>query len=303
MGRRKSLVTLPSLLAGSLALCVLGAAPLRAQLTLAKPGEPMPSFEVATIKPNKAGPGRMGIMTTPTGFTFEDVQLREIVGDAWGTKSDAQITGGPQALLDQYFDIDTKVDPDDVARMKKMSRKDRGRTLDLMLQALLEDRFHLKVHIDTKELPVYALVVAKGGPKFKVAAPAPPPPPDGQRPAFPPPGEKPGPGFRGTRMTMSGTSAEVEAHGAKMDFLAGMLSGQSETGSRVVLDKTGLTGEYDFNLHWAPENLSAAASTDAGPDNPPLFTALEEQLGLKLEPEKAPVQILVIDQAEPPTPN
>ncbi|HEX4312186.1 MAG TPA: TIGR03435 family protein [Acidobacteriaceae bacterium] len=278
---------------------------LHAQLTLAKAGETVPSFEVATIKPNTSESGNMRIMITPTGFSVENVQLRQIIKNAWGARTDGQLIGGPDALLDQHFDIDAKVDPDDVARMKSMAPKDRGRITSLMLQALLADRFHLKIHIETRDLPVYALVVAKGGPKLTAAAPAPPESPDGEKAPPPGPGEKPGPGFRGTRMSMSPTTAEVEAHGMKMEGLASMLSGQSETESRVVMDKTGLTGEYDFTLHWAPERLSAAAagSSDPGPDYPPLLTALQEQLGLKLDPQRAPVESVVIEHVEPPTPN
>jgi uncharacterized protein (TIGR03435 family) len=307
MTRRSPLFVIRAIaLAGSLAFGAFQAAPLRAQLVVAKQGEALPTFEVATIKPNTSESGNMRMMTTPTGFSVENVQLRQIIKTGWGAKTDAQISGGPDALLDQHFDVDAKIDPDDVARMKSMSRQDRGRMTDLMLQALLSDRFHLKVHIDTRELPVYALLIAKGGPKLTAAAPPPPSPPaDGQKVNLLAPGEKPGPGTRGTRMTMSGTTAEVEAHGAKMEFLASILSGQSETGSRLVVDKTGLTGEFDFMLHWAPENLSAAAAATSDPEaeNPPLFTALQEQLGLRLEPGKAPVEIVVIDHAEPPTPN
>ncbi|HEY1500750.1 MAG TPA: TIGR03435 family protein [Acidobacteriaceae bacterium] len=292
-------------LAGSLALCALSAGPLRAQLTLAKPGETLPSFEVATIKPNTSESGSMRIMITPAGFSVENVQLRQIIENAYGARTDGQLIGGPDALLDQHFDIDAKVDPDDVARMKAMAPKDRGRTTNLMLQTLLADRFHLKTHVETKELPVYALVVAKGGPKLTVAAPPPPEPPDGEKLPPPAPGDKPGPNPRGSRISMSPTTAEVQAHGMKMESLASLLSGQSETESRVVLDKTELTGAYDFTLHWAPERLSAAAagSSDPGPDYPPLLTALQEQLGLKLDPQKAPVESVVIDHVELPTPN
>ena len=106
-------------------------------------------------------------------------------------------------------------------------------------------------------------------------------------------------------MRMSSNSAEITTDSTRMAGLASMLSGFSETGERLVIDKTGLTGSYTFTLRWAPENMAAgaAASTEPGPDSPPLLTALQEQLGLKLEPDKAPVQIVVIDHAEPPTPN
>lgn len=308
MSRRNLHATLPAaLIAGSLLLSALSAGQLDAQLTLAKPGESLPTFEVATIKPNNAGPGQSRMMISPSGFDIENLPLRQIVMNAWGAKSDAQLTGGPDTLLDQHFDIDAKIDPDDAARIKHMSREDSSRIVDLMLQALLADRFHLKVHIDAQELPVYELVVAKGGPKLTPAAP---PPPTPQEPVPLSPGDrKPGMGFRGMRMHANGSTLDLTAQGASMEFLASMLARRPETGSRLVLDKTGLIGEYDFTLHFAGENMSAAGAGDATPpdpgaaDSPPLFTALQEQLGLKLESEKASVQIVAIDHLEPPTPN
>jgi uncharacterized protein (TIGR03435 family) len=304
---RSSLLTF-LVLTGSLLLCAFHAAPLRAQLTLAKPGEALPSFEVATVKPNNTGTRRARFMISPGMFNVENLSLRQIVLHAWGAKANAQLTGGPDALLDQHWDIEGKIDPADAARMKNMPREDNDRTIDLMLQALLADRFGLKVHIDTRELPVYELEVAKGGPKLTRSAPPPPRPADGQGPMAPPPGDaKPGADFRGMRMTANGSTLDVTARGASMEFLASMLARRPETESRLVLDKTGLTGDYDFTLHFAAENMSAAgdagASDSGAADSPPLFTALEEQLGLKLEPAKAEVQIVAIDHVEPPTPN
>lgn len=297
-----------SALAGCLALGCFHPAALHAQLVLAKPGETPSTFEVATIKPNKAGPGRASFMISAGMLTIENVPLRRIIMNAWGAKSNAQLTGGPDGILDQPWDIDAKIDPADVARMKNLPREETDRTIDLMLQSLLAERFHLKVHIDTQQLPVYELVVAKGGPKLTASAPRPPPPADGQAAPIPATGDKkPDPGFRGMRMTANGSVLEMTARNAPVEMLASVLARRPEMGSRLVLDKTGLAGEYDFTLHFAAEDPSESGHggepADTAADSPGLFTALEEQLGLKLEAGKAPVQIVVIDDVEPPTPN
>ncbi len=157
------------------------------QLVLPRQGETTPSFEVATIRAAADSDG-MSIRWMPDGYMAQNVELREVIRAAYGATSDQQIAGGPETLLSQHFDVNTKVDPDLAASMKNMTREDRNRQMALMMQSLLADRFHLKVHVETKEMPIYALVVAKGGPKLKESAPPPPPPSDADgAPSAPPP--------------------------------------------------------------------------------------------------------------------
>jgi uncharacterized protein (TIGR03435 family) len=188
-----------------------------------------------------------------------------------------------------------------------------------MLLPLLEERFGLKYHHESRELPMYSLVVAKGGPKLKVStAPMPAPPGASAAPAGPasPEGsgrdvglskERPGgPGMM--RMSPGG----IEANGGGMEFLAHALSGLV---GRSVVDKTGLTGSYDYSLNWTPDQSSMPTMGPAGggpppqgdapvdPNGPTLFTALEEQLGLKLQSEKGKVDVIVIDHIDLPTEN
>lgn len=291
---------------------LLYVAPMRAQLTLPNDGETLPSFEVATIKP-AAHADRSGIRWTPDGERYDNVQLSQIIRGAFDAHCDAQLAGGPQALLNQNFDVLTKMDPDDVARSKTLSRKDRDRHMALMMQALLRDRFHLKMHVEMREMPVYALVVAKGGPKLQPAAsatPAPPPDPDAASPSPDMPSKMPHRLPPGAMMErMNGTSSEMAVGGGTMEQLASMLTGQQEAGGCLVVDKTGLTGKYDWYLKWASaqQEMEAHSSQDNGsaPDSdaPGLITALHDQLGLKLEPSKEPVQVVVIDHLDPPTPN
>jgi uncharacterized protein (TIGR03435 family) len=161
-------------------------------------------------------------------------------------------------------------------------------TVRLMLQALLADRFHLTIHRESKELPTYALVVAKNGPKMPESAP-----------------ESRGPAFR------MGEPDKLEATKVKTVQFTQVLSNQL---GRTVVDKTGLTADYDFKLEYTPDAGQRVGlnGRDPGPertetapalDAPSLFTALQEQLGLKLEAQKSVVEIVVVDHAEKPTEN
>jgi bla regulator protein blaR1 len=195
-----------------------------------------------------------------------------------------------------HFDIQAKVAPEDAPKLDKLKRGERME----MLQPLLEDRFNLKFHHETREMPVYMLVVAKGGSKLKEASP------EGAVPDGGPP-----------RRGMMMSPGSLEANGAQIDMLAHALSGQV---GRTVIDKTGLTGKYDFDLHFTPQNMPPGMGPGPGPgptggspgaDAPPppdtsgpdLLTALQEQLGLKLESEKGPVDVIVIDHIDKPSEN
>jgi uncharacterized protein (TIGR03435 family) len=224
----------------------------------------------------------------------ENLPLREILKIAYGAKSDAQITGGPAAILRNRYDIEAKIDEEQFAQIKTMSSEDRRRQIGLMLQALLADRFHLGVNFQAKELPVYALVLAKGGPKFHPSVTA-------------------SSSHQGLSSRANSKKAEATAYEDKaLDGLTRLLAAQPEVGDRTVVNKTGLSGKYDWSLHWARENNDAvvtpggnaaqsAADTEAS--GPELFTALEEQLGLKLKPQKDDVETIMIDHLEPPSEN
>ena len=307
--------------AGLAVLGLLSLLPIHAQLTLPRDGETLPTFEVATIKPTPAGTRMMRIQWMPDGYRVENVTLRQIIRNAYGANSDAQLVGGPQALLDQSFDVEARMDPAEAARLKTLSRDDKQREMALMMQSLLRDRFQLKMHVETRELPTYDLVVAKGGPKLQAtapvapAAPAPPPPPGADPSAPPAPPTPPDlstplphkPTHGMTMMRATSTGVEMSVSAGTMDELAQMLTPQEEVGGRLIVDKTGLAGKYDYYLDWTPAAAEMAPKgadgTPSASDAPGLFTALQEQLGLKLEPSKGPVQIVVIDHLEPPSPN
>src|ERR1700761_7091602 len=244
----------------------------------------LPEFDVASIKENKSDGHMMRWMYTPDGISITNFSLPNIIASAYNIKM-YLISGGPAWVHSASFDLDAKVAASDVETFKKLSPAQRR----LMLQKLLADRFHLAVHIETKTLPVYDLVIASGGSKLKAAAPDPPPPADAS-PSDPPP--KP----RGM-MRMRPGGLELQ------DLpLSSLITQLSYAVNRTVIDKTGLSGKYDLSLKWTPEDQDPA---EASSDNqaPHLFTALQEQLGLKLEPSKGPVDTLVIDHVEMPTAN
>lgn len=277
-------------------------------------------FEVASIKPTaplNGGAVEIGTKTDPGRVTYNGVPLTLLIMNAYKVKR-YQITGGPDWLNSERFDI--------VAKLPEGAKQDQ---VPEMLQSLLEDRFGLKLHHDTKELPLYELTVAKGGPKIKASAedpaaketPAPLPPPNQIKmkdgiPQLPP-------GRKGTFMMMRPGAMTLVSNVATLSDFASRLADQL---GNPVLDKTGLTGTYDFVLNFGPEpgqgfnflspgapspgagavGGSAAGGTgDAGAkasnaqfDAPPLTAALQEQLGLKLEKKKGPVDILVIEHIE-----
>lgn len=241
----------------------------------------LPEFDVVSVRQNKGDSGMTRWMYTADGIDITNFSLMDLIASAYDIKR-YLISGGPSWGNSTGFDIQAKVAAEDVPLFKNLPARQRG----LMLRKLLTDRFHLAVHTETKTLPVYNLVVASGGSKLKVSAPDPPPSPDAD------PSDKPKP-----RSWISMGPGMVKLENMPISGLVNELGYAVE---RPVVDKTGLTGNYDLSLKWTPENQPA--STDA--DQPPgLFTALQEQLGLKLEPSKGPADTLVIDHVEMPTAN
>jgi uncharacterized protein (TIGR03435 family) len=255
---------------------------------------PLPSFEVATIKPSQ--PSATGIRTFgPKGvdrFLAMNVTVKDLIDFAYTIDDDRQVVGLPGWMSSKRYDIDAKVGDAEVVGMSKLPPRHGGwDPYRFMQQSLLADRFKLKVHFEIRELPIYALVVAKGGPKLTASV---------MDPANPVETVKP----RSLRLGVGTASGE----GARIGSLAELLEKQGEVGNtpngrgRMVVDKTNLSGLYDFTLHWVPwQNLNSGESSDS--NGPSLFTALQEQLGLKLEPTKGKVEVVVIDHIEFPSEN
>jgi uncharacterized protein (TIGR03435 family) len=243
---------------------------------------PLPSWDVASLKPHPAEDHMMSWRTTPDGLSLVNLTLEQMICNAWNMKP-YQLSGLSGWMKSSNFDLTAKVSGDDVAAYTKLNTAQRRE----MLQKLLTDRFQLKVHTETKTLPVYDLVVDKAGPRLKPST------------AIDPPSEqemKDHPDKYKPRMMTMGPGM-FEGTGASTGSLASQLENALD---KPVHDATGLTGTYDITLHYRPEE-EAAGGGDA--DAPSVFTAVQEQLGLKLLPSKGPVQTLVVDAAQKPEAN
>jgi uncharacterized protein (TIGR03435 family) len=262
----------------------------------------VPSFEVATVKPNHTGDGSTSIWSRAGSYRVQNLTLKEIIRIAYGLQSETQISGGSDALLGQHFDINAKVEDQQQASMARMSSEDQRQQMALMLQSLLAERFMLKVHWEKRELPVYALVVAKDGPKFK------PFEPQSETREAPLKAAASSSAHVGFSMAANSAGAEVTAIGQPVDALARMLANQKEAEGRNVIDRTGLKGKYDYTMHWTREQdaqtpKAADMSQPVGGDGPSLFTALQEQLGLKLKADKGEIETIVVEHVEQPSEN
>ena len=260
-----------------------------------------PQFDVASVKPAAPNSTFQGIKFSPGMIEVRDWSMKELIAYAWRVRS-FQVLGGPPWLDSAHYDIAAKPE----------TGSKRGE-VNLMVQSLLEDRFQLTLHRETKELPIYALVMArkdhKPGPQLLETK-------EGScvqrdetvHPAPPEPGQQP-PKYCG--QTNVG-SRHVRAVSIPIGTLAGILSTLL---GRRVLDETGLTGTFDVILEWTPDDTRAVQlasgglppagkkAGDAGASFPPLLAALDEQLGLRLDSRKGPTEILVIDRVEKPSQN
>jgi uncharacterized protein (TIGR03435 family) len=230
-----------------------------------------PAYDVASIKP----PG-------PNDYAMP---LRVYIQAAFGIplNSNGWVIG-PDWINSARYLIQGK--PPDSIRdaMQTMTSAQRSKEVQLMEQGLLADRFKLKAHFETREMSVYQLTVAKGGPKLK---------------------ENPDAG----KGVAAVNPSWIRGNDVPMHVLCGLLESLPDIGGRVVIDKTGLSGTYDFNLKWTPLEPTTPPSVSSGTTPSPdaesasLFTAIEEQLGLKLVSTKGPGQVLVIDHIERPSEN
>jgi uncharacterized protein (TIGR03435 family) len=242
----------------------------------------LPVFDVASIRQDISPPSaHNSIYNGGKSGNFRAVNeslsgLLEFAFDMPETR----IIGGPTWLKSINFDIEAKADPAIDARMSQLTFDQAKVQKQQMLQALLADRFKLTVHRETRELPVYALVIAKGGAKL---AP-----------------------FLADGTTISTGNEHITVQGGgdnTVAVLAAQLAKSRDVG-RIVFDKTGIMGRYDITLKWTSYNGASPMTNNASGDSgPSIFTAIQEQLGLKLESTKGPVQVLVIDRAEMPSEN
>jgi uncharacterized protein (TIGR03435 family) len=283
------------------ALFVAAVAPLRAVRQVPSDGAQQPSlaFETASVKPNKSGAEERYIRLDPGGgsLTVVNLQLRQLITFAYEIQS-FQLEGGPDWIDSDRFDILAKPE-------REVPSAGGQDPLRMMLRTLLGDRFKLVMHKETKELPIFELVRAredgKLGPQLRPAAVDCAARAAAARAGTPPPSSgPPGPGSCGTTMN----PVSVRGGGATMAMLASLLEGPAK---RLVIDRTGLTGSWDLEVKYTPDRSQIPPGVELpssiDPNGPSLFTALEEQLGLKLRPARGPVEVLVLDSVQQPTPN
>ena len=255
-----------------------------------QPPTPDPAFEVASVKPNRSGLSSSGSTTRPGGgYIGTNLTLHQLVTEAYRLRP-FQVIGGPGWIKIDRFDINAREPEGTTGRAEPM------------LRALLANRFQLRVHTETKEQQVYALVLARAdrrlGPKLTPSTQeCGPPARDGGPAPAPAPTRSP----CGMNVNTSAISGTLTGIGQPLSRLATALAGFGVEG--LVIDRTGLSGNFDIELQWTPEILRSAAAGGPGGDGPSLFTAMQEQLGLKLESSRGPVEYLVIDSAELPTPD
>jgi len=299
---------------GGLAATVLSVATTAA---FAQAAQPAARFEVVSIKPNTSPLSMISAAQQPGGrFVATNQSLKDLIGLAYKIR-DSQIVGGPAWIGTDRFDINARADRE----LPPFNPTDEAGPLEQMLQSLLADRFKLVAHRETRELPIFALVMARS---------------DGR------PGEQlrrsstdcasvfadraragqPGPVVAGDRPTcgMVVSPWSIRIGGGPLSQLTMVLTNLT---NRFVVDRTGLTANYDVDLQWTPQGMRMTRPAPSGVEGPPgdnrpgpafpapppdangatLETAIQEQLGLKLDPQRGPVPVLVIERADPPTPD
>jgi uncharacterized protein (TIGR03435 family) len=226
----------------------------------------LPGFDVVSIKVDNSGSGEWGIDTNKNRYAATNVSLKILLQDAYGIKEDL-ISGVPGPIASARFTIEAKSVDADSEPQRKISNQQRR----AMVRAFLVERFQLKAHTEIKTLPVYELIVLKDGPKFKQSA-------------------------AGSNGSVSHRDfGELTVDNSSMKLFVSSLESLVH---RTVIDKTGLAGNYDLSMKYSPDDISTPQA-----DSPSLFTALQEQLGLKLQPGKGPVETLVVDSVEMPSEN
>jgi uncharacterized protein (TIGR03435 family) len=249
-------------------------------------GANSPAYDVVSVKENNSGTLSQSFHPSIDGLAMTNVTLKQIILLAFTPQSPNFIVGLPKWADTARFDINAKIDPDKVATLRQMPRNEVNEQRKLMIQAILTSRFNLKVHHEEREFPAYALTVAKDGLKLREA--------DANQPKSPSSDYHPG-------MATVYPDGRLKGQAISMDQFVRLISGSLD---RQAVDKTGLTGKYDITLQWLPDNPPPDHSgQDGQAAKASIYTALQEQLGLRLEPTKASFDTVVVDHIDMPTEN
>jgi uncharacterized protein (TIGR03435 family) len=239
-----------------------------------------PPFEATSIRLNRSGSPQGSVFFQPGRFVSKNATVKMLIAYAYAVK-DFQISSGPSWMDSERFDISAKEDESVSVGRQKLPWKQYREQLGLMVQAMLADRFHLKIIHQPKEASILALVTGAGGPKLIRS----------QRDSYEA-------DFRGGR-------GRLIAAGVSMAQLADALSWMPEVGSRKVVDQTGIDGTFDLTLRWSWEQIpeTGGPTETVQPDAPQMFSAVQEQLGLRLQATKGPLDYVVVEQLERPSEN
>ena len=266
-------------------VCMIGLMMTVLQGAYAQNAAPL-TFEVATIRDtDPSSPIPPSIRLVGNRLLVRNMTLQEIISIAYDLNfaSEQQVIGGPTWMRTERFDVTAKEEEGVAKHIHDLPAAEEGNANRELMQSLLAERFGLKVHQEQRTLTTYTLEIAKGGPKLSHGVLDPHLPSD----------------IPQNRVNMMGVGW-LEAHNTDMTLFAKTLSSQAELTGRMVMDRTGLKGRYNFTLRWTPATLTGDEDADASPS---LLNALQEQLGLKLTTRKNPVNVLLVDSVERPSAN
>ena len=308
--RRAYIRFLPFAVLTGVALALIGPAviPLRAQ---AQDPNPLPRFEVVSVKPSKGPTGERG---QPGGRYAATRTVRFFIADAFFFATPlaaSRVIGGPEWIDSALYEINGQA-----STPWQRSPDGPPRELFLMIRSVLQERFKLKTHMETREMPVYELVRARAdgslGPQLRestsgcdalIAAFNAGTPPPARQPNEPPPCGA----MRGPARVLAGGLPMAQFANILTNVMADANGPAGGVGARLVIDKTGLSGRFAFTLAWTPEKMPEgtppAGLPPIDPNGPRLETALQEQLGLKLQPARSQMEVVVIDSIEQPMPD
>lgn len=263
----------------SLALLILAVTAIgaNAQDTSAQTTQTAPAFDVASIRPHTPLPhegNHIWSSASDGNFRTQNISLKALIQFAF-TMPESRIIDAPAWTTSQFYDIEAKSTDDALNQSLHALPSDQAKPIKLaMVQSLLADRFGLKTHREQRVLPIYELIAAKDGQKLTPS--------------------------KSGGLTINDGRDHFNGQGITMPLLAQELA---QYAGRVIIDKTGITGRFDIDLRWQPDDAPPVRLNGEETSLPSLFTAMQEQLGLRLEPAKGPVDVLVIDDVHQPTEN
>ena len=274
---------------------IIGLLCAHAAAQLLHPASKLPSYSVVSIRPSDPSEEQTHGTITPDTYRAERITLRELIAYAFGLGYEQELVGAPSWVRNDRFDVQAKLDEDQLADFLKLNRDGREEQMRLMMQSVLAERLQLTYHFSTRTLPVFELQLAKGGLKCPQDTTSPPAIADPTLPRFRwynAPSPSPA---RPSSAPSAEPALNLRTRGWPFWLLVSWISHQPELDGHPVLDKTGLNSSYDCSMSWSHDASDEAKES--------LFSALRSQLGLRLQPAKDAVEVLVLDSIQKPSAN